>query len=93
LLRNSSPDLNLCRYDKAEKAKLIAKKKAALEKLEKGEAPAIDGEEERDDDKIDEAEEAGGKLHGSSMKQSNECCWNLRSKCLDGEGILPTYKS
>lgn len=50
--------LLVCSYDKAEKAKLQAKKKAALERLEKGEAVGSDGEEE-DDDKIDETEEAG----------------------------------
>ncbi len=47
-----------CRYEKAEKAKLQAKKKAALEKLEKGEDVGSDSEDQ-DDDKIDETEEAG----------------------------------
>ena len=44
------------------------KKKAALEKLEKGEAPGSDSED-HDDDKIDETEEAGNTSLSLSLSQ------------------------
>ena len=60
-----------CSYDKAEKAKLQAKKKAALERLEKGEAAGSDSEDQ-DDDKIDETEEAG-EIHSFRLKDDIAC--------------------
>lgn len=64
-----------CRYDKAEKAKLQAKKKAALEKLENGEAVDgdIEGLDGDDDDKIDETEEAGKPL-ACLIPTNSRCC-------------------
>ena len=52
------------RYEKAEKTKHEAKRKAALEKLEKGENAKLDEEEDDDDDKIAETEEAGESYKG-----------------------------